>query len=72
MSEYHRILAGGIHHSEQPLNAITLLRETADAMEKEYIAMQEAPDDTKPYKVLHVIVDIRIGESIVYIEVDEA
>lgn len=72
MSQYYRILAGGIRHSEQPLNAVALLRETADAMEKQYIAMQEAPDNTIPYKVLHVIVDIRTGESVVYIEVDEA
>lgn len=69
MSEYHRILAGGIGNAKKPLDAITLLRETADAMEKQYVAMQEAPDDTVPYLVLDIIIDTRIGESVVWIEV---
>lgn len=71
MSGYHRILAGGIGNAKKPLDAITLLRETADAMEKEYAVMQEAPEDTVPYLVLNIVIDLRIGESVVWIEVVE-
>lgn len=71
MSAYAKILAGGIGKSKSPLKAIVLLRETADAMEKQYAAMQEVPEDTTPYLVHDIVIDLVAGESTVWIEVVE-